>query len=118
MFVQKGQNMDIKTIEKKLQKFSLEREWDKFHSPKNISMAMSVEVAELVEIFQWLSEDESRNLDSDQIRCVKEEIADISIYILTMCMKLDIDLGQAILNKIELNEKKHPAFGDKKKRAE
>jgi len=115
MFVLKGQSMDIKTIEKKLQKFSHEREWDKFHSPKNISMAMSVEVAELVEIFQWLSEDESRDLDSDQIRCVKEEIADISIYILTMCMKLDIDLEETILSKIQLNERKHPALSNKKK---
>lgn len=106
--------MNIDMIKEKLSDFSKAREWDKFHSPKNISMAMSVEVAELVEIFQWLSEDESRNLDSEQIRCVKEEIADISIYILTMCMKLDIDLGQAILSKIELNEQKHPAIGNKK----
>lgn len=110
--------MDIDMIKEKLSNFSKAREWDKFHSPKNVSMAMSVEVAELVEIFQWLSEEESRNLDSDQIRCVKEEIADISIYILTMCMKLDIDLEEAVLSKIQLNEKKHPAFGDKKKRAE
>ena len=71
--------MDIDMIKEKLSNFSKAREWDKFHSPKNISRAMSVEVAELVEIFQWLSEDESRNLDNDQIRCVKEEIADIEL---------------------------------------
>lgn len=107
--------MDIDMIKEKLSNFSKARVWDKFHSPKNISMAMSVEVAELVEIFQWLSEDESRDLDSDQIRCVKEEIADITIYILTMCMKLDIDLEEAVLSKIQLNERKHPALSNKKK---
>ncbi len=110
--------MDVNMIKEKLSDFSKARDWDRFHSPKNISMAMSVEVSELVEIFQWLSEDESRNLDSDQIRCVKEEVADITIYILKMCMKLDIDLGDAILSKIQLNEKKHPPLSDKKERAE
>lgn len=100
--------MDINKIKKLLDEFSKDRGWDKVHSPKNISMAMSVEVSELVEIFQWLSEEESLKLNSDSKEHVKEEVADVTIYIILMCLKLNINLEEAVLDKIELNRKKHP----------
>lgn len=100
--------MDVKKIETILADFSKQRDWDKFHSPKNLSMALSVEASELVEIFQWLTEEQSHNLDAKQLQHAKEEIADITIYILNLCRKLNIDLESAVLEKIDKNSKKHP----------
>lgn len=102
--------MDVKKIETILADFSKQRDWDKFHSPKNLSMALSVEASELVEIFQWLTEEQSYHLDANQLQHTKEEIADITIYILNLCRKLDIDLESAVLAKIEANNTKHPAL--------
>ena len=61
-----------------------ERDWEQFHSPKNLSMALSVEVAEIVEIFQWLTEEESRNLNHEKLGKVKEEIADVMIFLINL----------------------------------
>ena len=102
--------MDIEQIQKKLQSFVDDRDWDQFHSPKNIVMALSGEVGELVEIFQWLTKEQSeqiKNSDKKKIS-VAEEVADISIYLLRLCDKLDIDISAAIEDKIEKNEKKYP----------
>ena len=71
--------MDIKEIQDKLAKFSEERDWDQFHSPKNLAMALTSEVGELNELFQWLTEEKSYNLDNDEVR---QEIADIFIYLI------------------------------------
>lgn len=100
--------MKIEKIEKILKKFSEERAWEQFHSPKNLSMALSVEASELVEIFQWLTEEQSYNLNNEMKQHAKEEVADIAIYLLRVCMKLDIDLEEAILEKMEKNEVKYP----------
>ena len=105
--------MDVKKIETILAEFSKQRDWDQFHSPKNLSMALSVEASELVEIFQWLTEEQSYHLDANQLQHAKEEIADITIYILNLCRKLDIDLESAVLEKIEANSKKYPAMNMK-----
>ena len=101
--------MDLKSIEQTLTTFSEKRDWDKFHSPKNLAIALSVEASELLEIFQWLTEEQSQNLSQEQIQHTEEEIADITIYVLNLCRKLNIDLEQAVLKKIDLNAIKYPA---------
>ena len=100
--------MDLDKIKQDISNFSQERDWDQFHSPKNISMALSVESSELLEIFQWLSEEESYNLNDLKKQHTKEEVADIAIYLIRMCMKLDIDLEEAIIEKMIKNREKYP----------
>lgn len=100
--------MNVNKIEEILAEFTKRRDWDKFHSPKNLVMALSVEASELVEIFQWMTEEQSYDLDKEKMQHVKEEIADVTIYILSLCRKLDIDLESAILSKIEMNGSKYP----------
>lgn len=100
--------MDIEKIESILHKFSDDRDWDQFHSPKNLVMALTGEVGELNEIFQWLSEEESLNPSENVKMGAQEEIADVAIYLLRLCMKLDIDLEEAILSKMKKNEIKYP----------
>ena len=100
--------MDLDKIKQIVREFSSERNWDKYHTPKNLSMALSVEASELVEIFQWLTQEESKNIDSKEIQSVKDEIADILIYLIRIADKLDIDLEEAILEKIKKNADKYP----------
>ena len=97
--------MDIKEIQDKLAKFAEERDWDQFHSPKNLVMALTSEVGELNELFQWLTEEQSKNVDNDEIR---QEIADIFIYILRLADKLNINIENAVKEKMEINAKKYP----------
>lgn len=110
--------MDIENIEKKIAEFSSDRNWDKFHNPKNLVMAMSVEASELVEIFQWLDFEQAANLEGDKKEHMKQEIADIVIYLMRICMHYDIDLEKAILEKMKLNEKKYPLFDENGKKIE
>ena len=102
--------MNIDKIKQKLKKFSDERNWDEYHNPKNLSMALSVEASELVEIFQWLTIEESKSLDDKQIQATKEELADILIYLIRIADKLDINLEKAVEKKIKLNAKKYPVI--------
>lgn len=105
--------LDIQGIQSTLRSFAAARDWDQFHSPKNLSMALSGEVGELVEIFQWLSEAQSIDLsDSDRQRAA-EEIADIQIYLLRLADILGVDLAKAVDQKIELNATKYPVSGSK-----
>ena len=99
---------DIHTLKLNLREFADVRDWNQFHSPKNLSMALSVEVAELVEHFQWLTEEQSRNLPQDKLGEVSSELADTLLYLVRLADKLEIDLMKAALNKIELNGKKYP----------
>lgn len=100
---------DLEEVRQRLQAFAEARDWNKFHSPKNLSMALSVEASELVECFQWLTEDESRALNDEQLAAVTEEIADIQLYLVRLSDKLGIDIGAAVEKKIEKNEAKYPA---------
>lgn len=102
--------MNIKVIQSRLRRFAKQRKWEQFHTPKNLAMALSVEVAELVEIFQWLTPEESWSPDRQS---VKHEVGDILIYTLMLADKLGIDVESAIMEKIELNKKKHPDKRDK-----
>ena len=92
----------------KLRKFVAERDWDQFHSPKNLAMALSVEVSELAEHFQWLTEEESYNLSVDKIDKIKEEIGDVMIYLTRLSDKLGIDPLMAAKEKNSINENKYP----------
>jgi NTP pyrophosphatase (non-canonical NTP hydrolase) len=92
-----------------LRRFAAERDWEQFHSPKNLAMALSVEVAELLEHFQWLSEDQSRQLSATQLANVREELADVLIYLVRLADQLDVDLLAAARDKMVLNAEKYPA---------
>ena len=98
----------MKELTESLRKFAQERDWDQFHSPKNLAMALSVEVAEIVEHFQWLTQAESNNLDPAKLSEIREEIADVMIYLIRLADRLEIDPVQAAKEKIRLNEKKYP----------
>ena len=101
--------MNIKTIQKQLSDFADERDWDQFHNPKNLAMALSVEASELVEIFQWLTPEQAEAvMSSSESEHVKEEMADIMIYLLRLSDKLDVDLECAVNDKIIQNGKKYP----------
>ena len=102
--------MNIQNIQKQLSDFADERDWDQFHNPKNLAMALSVEASELVEIFQWLTPEQAEEImDSSQSDHVKEEVADVMIYLLRLADKLDIDLESMVSDKIVKNGKKHPS---------
>ena len=93
---------------KKLRKFAKERDWEQFHSPKNLSMALAVEIAELMEHFQWLTEEQSSNLDQKTLARVKEEIGDIQIYLARLADQLGIDPLLAAKEKLQKNAEKYP----------
>jgi len=98
----------MKELIKNIRKFAQKRDWDQFHSPKNLAMALSVEVAEIVEHFQWLTQAESDNLDPAKLAEIKEEIADVLIYLTRLADRLGINPVQAAEEKMQLNEKKYP----------
>ncbi|MBI5739363.1 MAG: nucleotide pyrophosphohydrolase [Nitrospirae bacterium] len=102
--------MNLPDLQQRLRTFAQARNWDQFHSPKNLSMALAAEAAELLEIFQWLTEEQSKDItDSEKdLAQVKEEIADVFIYLVRLADKLDIDIEKEVLAKIDLNEKKYP----------
>ena len=97
--------MKVKAIQARLRKFAQDRDWREYHTPKNLAMALSVEVSELVEIFQWLTPEESWFPVN---RGVGEEIGDILIYTFMLADKLGIDVERAVEDKIESNKKKYP----------
>ncbi len=89
--------------------FVNERNWEKFHSPKNISMALSIEAAELMEHFQWISQEESRAPAPDKRVEIGEEMCDVLCYLMALANTLDIDLASSFHRKMDLNRKKYPA---------
>jgi dCTP diphosphatase len=102
--------MNLEDIRQRLAEFARERNWDQFHTPKNLSMALAAEVAELLEIFQWLTDEQSKeiaNIESEMEQ-IREEIADVFIYLIRLADKLDVDIEKAVLDKIAMNEKKYP----------
>lgn len=101
--------MDIRKLQQQLRRFAAERDWERFHSPKNLSMALSVEAAELLEHFQWLTEAQSASLHPTQIGEVAAELADIQIYLTMLAEKLHIDIEEAVQAKLESNAIKYPA---------
>jgi dCTP diphosphatase len=100
---------DLNNLQAYLRQFAKDRDWDQFHSPKNLSMALSVEISELLENFQWLTEKQSYTLNQKQRAAVADEIADVQMYLARLADKLDINIGEAIEQKINKNEAKYPA---------
>ena len=96
-------------LAKALRQFAEERNWEQFHTPKNIAMALSVESAELLEIFQWLTPDQSQSLSGEQHQRVKEEVGDVMNYLVRLCDVLDIDLLDSAWSKLASNREKYPA---------
>lgn len=92
-----------------LRAFAAERDWEKFHSPKNLAMALSVEAAEIVEHFQWLTQEESASLPPEKLKEVGDEIGDVLIYLMRLADTLDLDPLVAARDKLEQNRQKYPA---------
>ena len=100
---------DLERLRRDLAAFAADRDWDQFHAPKNLAMALIAECAELVEHFQWMTGEESVALDEDKLAAVRLELADVLIYLVRIADKLDIDLVSAARDKIAINEKRYPA---------
>ncbi|MHB1566588.1 MAG: nucleotide pyrophosphohydrolase [Acidiferrobacter sp.] len=99
----------LEDLRTRLAAFAAERDWEQFHSPKNLAMALIVEAGELVEQLQWLSEDETMALTAAQQQAVAEEAADILLYLIRFADRTGIDLERAAWQKIEKNAQKYPA---------
>ena len=100
---------NLNQLKLELRQFSADRDWDQFHSPKNLVMALNVESAELLEHFQWLTEQQSQQLPEKKLQAVSKELADIQIYLVRLADKLNIDLMQSVTDKFAENCKKYPA---------
>ena len=102
--------MDVLDIQKRLRQFAAERDWDQYHSPKNLSVALAVEAAELMEIFQWVTTEESTNIANNPTKHaeLKAELADVLIYALRLADVASIDPEVAIEEKLRLNAEKYP----------
>jgi len=108
--MEKGPHINsLEALRDRLRAFAGERDWDQFHTPKNLSMALIAEAAELVEHFQWVEGDKSHLLEEKVRPSVEEEIADIFIYLVRIADKLNIDLYSAAERKIVINARKYPA---------
>ena len=100
---------EILKLQERLRDFAEQRDWQQFHSPKNLSMALIVEAGELAEHFQWLTQEQSFNLPNEKLDAVGEELEDIFVYLVRLADQLNIDLSQAVERKMGLNELKYPA---------
>jgi dCTP diphosphatase len=98
----------IDSLTKELRVFAKERDWEQFHSPKNLSMALVVEVSEILEIFQWLTPEESNEIKGEKLAKVKEEIGDVMIYLTRLADCLSISPLEAAFEKLENNKNKYP----------
>jgi dCTP diphosphatase len=99
---------NLNTLRDQLRTFAAERDWDQFHSPKNLAAALAVEAAELLEKFQWLTEAESQNQSPEALEGVRQEVADVLLYLIRISDKLGIDPIAAAQDKIAMNAKKYP----------
>ena len=112
---------DLRELRDALRSFAQARDWDRFHSPKNLAMALNVEAGELLEHFQWLGEEQSRRVDADTKQALAHEMSDVLLYLVQLADKLDVDLLEAASDKIKVNALKYPvdkARGSVKKYSE
>jgi NTP pyrophosphatase (non-canonical NTP hydrolase) len=112
---------ELSELRDRMRKFTNERDWDKFHTPKNLATALSIEASELLEPFQWLSTGEKCELGDAKFDEVRHELADVLLYLVRLADKLEVDLFQAALEKLDINSKKYPADkvrGDARKYSE
>ena len=116
-----GKQVELEELVTRIRAFVDDRDWEQFHSPKNLSMALAVEAAELVEIFQWMTEEDSLRLNDEQKQRAEEEIADVMTYLIRISDRLDIDLLAAVERKLVISDQKYPAHlvrGDSRKYSE
>jgi len=99
---------ELEIIKQTLREFAAERDWNKFHTPKNLAMALAVEAGELVAEFQWLTPEESQKLTKDQLSAIEMEIADVAIYLVRLADILDINIYEAAMAKIQINKERFP----------
>lgn len=99
----------IKQLQSKIAEFAKERDWEQYHTPKNLVMALSVEASELLEHFQWLTEEQSQNLTETQKSEVADEISDVLVYLVRLASVLEIDIEQSVERKMHKNGAKYPA---------
>ena len=99
---------DLLALRDALRRFAVERDWEPYHSPKNLAAALAVEAAELLEPFQWLSDEQSRSLTAGQAAAVREEMADVLLYLIRLADKLNVDLIAAAAEKMLRNAEKYP----------
>jgi NTP pyrophosphatase (non-canonical NTP hydrolase) len=112
---------ELTSLRDMVRQFVDERDWDKFHTPKNLSAALSVEAAELLECFQWLERGDATELGAAKVEQVRHEMADVLVYLIRLADKLDVDLYAAVLEKMVLNRLRYPAEqvqGDARKYSE
>ena len=112
--------VEVSRLQQVVAQFARERDWESFHSPKNLAMALTGEVGELIELFQWLSEDASRDVarDPSTARRVRDELADVLVYLVRLAAVLEVDLDEAVRSKLATNASKYPvhlARGNAKK---
>lgn len=100
--------VDLAVLRERMRAFAREREWERFHTPRNLAAALSVEAAELLEHFQWLTDEESANLAPERRDAVSLEMADVLLYLIRLADRLDVDLLATAARKIELNAAKYP----------
>jgi NTP pyrophosphatase (non-canonical NTP hydrolase) len=113
-----GRQCSLQELRNALRQFAVDRDWDQFHSPKNLAIALNVEAAELLEHFQWLSDAESAGIPTATQAKVREELADVFLYLIRLADKLEVDLTTAAAEKIQINAAKYPvekARGSSKK---
>lgn len=110
--------LDVSSLEDALQKFADERDWNQYHSPKNLAMALTGEVGELVELFQWLTEEQSKTVahDPTTARAVRDELADVLLYLVRLSSVLGVDLNEAVTAKLASNGQKYPVGDSTPKR--
>ena len=111
----------LQDLRDQLRKFAADRDWDQFHSPKNLAIALSVEASELLEHFQWITADQSQSLSVEEIADVRKEMADVLLYLIRLADKIDVDLLEAAGDKLSENARKYPvekARGSSKKYTE
>jgi NTP pyrophosphatase (non-canonical NTP hydrolase) len=112
---------DLMELRELIREFVHERDWDKFHTPKNLATALSVEASELLEPFQWLVSGERSELNDAKLTAIRHEMADVLVYLVRLADKLDVDLFAAVLEKMAINRAKYPADkvrGDARKYSE
>ena len=102
--------LDVTALQDAIARFARDRDWEQFHSPKNLAMALTGEVGELVELFQWLSEDASHRVadDPSTARRVRDELADVMVYLVRLASVLGVDLDEAVRTKLRANAEKYP----------
>lgn len=116
-----SENGEFSRLREEIRAFVAERDWDQFHTPKNLSSALCVEAAELLEHFQWLPTGSGDELNPAKLQQVRHEMADVLVYLIRLADKLDVDLSAAVSEKMILNRVKYPADkvrGDARKYSE